>query len=66
MSIEVFNESGYSYTPSEREAEVLEDSADVGVNEEALVDVASFALKVHGCAPGCGVVHSHCGFGYHR
>lgn len=45
MSIEVFNESGYSYTPSEREAEVLEDSADVGVNEEALVDVASFALK---------------------
>ena len=22
MSIEVFNESGYSYTPSEREAEV--------------------------------------------
>ena len=45
MSIEVFNESRDSYTPSEREAEVLEDSADVGVNEEALVDVASFALK---------------------
>ena len=45
MSIEVFNESGYSYTPSAREAEVLEDSADVGVNEEALIDVASFALK---------------------